>query len=82
MLIPDENRDRIDLYKTTTTDQAGRYTLRGVAPGDFKLFAWEALEPNGYFDPDIVRRHEATAKPIKVSEAAKLSSGLTVIPVE
>jgi hypothetical protein len=82
VLIPDANRDRVDLYKTVTTDQLGRFTLRGVAPGDFKLFAWESLEPNSYFDPDVVRRAEPSGKSVKVSESSKLSIGLAVIPAD
>jgi hypothetical protein len=80
VLIPDGNRDRIDLYKTATTDQVGHFTLRGVAPGDFKLFAWESLEPNAYFDPDVVRGAEPSAKAVRVNESSKLSVNLTVIP--
>lgn len=80
VLIPDNNRDRIDLYKTATTDQAGHFTLRGVAPGDFKLFAWEDLEAFMYFDPDVVRRAEPSSKAVHVSESSKLSVDVQVVP--
>jgi hypothetical protein len=80
ILIPDTNRDRIDLYKTATTDQNGRFTLRGIPPGDYKLFAWEDLEPNGYFDPDLVRRSEAAGKAVRVAESSKQSVNVQVIP--
>lgn len=72
VLIPEGNRSRTELYRTATTDQTGRFTMRGVTPGDYKLFAWEALENNGYFDPDVMRRSEALGKPVRVAESSRL----------
>ena len=80
VLVPDANRDRVELYKTATTDQAGRFTLRSIAPGDYKLFAWEDLEPSGYFDPDFLRRSEMSGKAVHVSESSKLSVNTQVSP--
>ena len=72
VLVPD-SRGRTDLYKTATTDQSGRFVIRGVTPGDYKLFAWEALETYGYFDPDLLRRSETLGKPAHVAESSNLS---------
>jgi hypothetical protein len=80
VLIPDGNRSRTDLYKTATTDQAGRFTVRGVAPGDYKLFAWEALENNGYFDPEVMRRSETFGRPVRVAESSKQVVEGKIIP--
>jgi hypothetical protein len=44
-----------------------------VPPGDYKLFAWEALEPFGYFDPDLLNKSESQAKPLHVIESSKLN---------
>lgn len=81
VLVPDANRDRVELYKTATSDQSGRFTLRNIAPGDYKLFAWEDLEPSGYFDPDFLRRSEASGKAVQVGESSKLSVNTQVSPV-
>jgi hypothetical protein len=67
------------LYKTATTDQSGRFSMRGIAPGDYKLFAWEALENFGYFDPDVLRRSEALGKAVQLSEGSKLVAETRVI---
>jgi hypothetical protein len=79
VLIP-EVRSRTELYKTATTDQSGRFVLSGVTPGDYKLFAWEALENFGYFDPDVMRRSEALGKPVQVGESSKLAVEGKIIP--
>jgi hypothetical protein len=79
VLIPD-SRGRTELFKTATTDQTGRFVMRGVTPGGYKLFAWEALENYGYFDPDVLRRSENLGKAIQVAESAKLSVEGKIIP--
>ena len=79
VLIPERFRDRVDLYKTAASDQTGRFTLRGIAPGEYKLYAWETLENNAYFDPDLQRRAASSGKSVEVSESAKLSLSLQVI---
>jgi 5-hydroxyisourate hydrolase-like protein (transthyretin family) len=80
ILIPDQNRDRIDLIKTAVTDQSGKFTLRGVAPGNYKIFAWEAIEPNAYFDPQILRQYEDQGKPVLVTEGGKILADVKMIP--
>jgi hypothetical protein len=79
VLIPDA-RQRTELYKTATTDQTGRFVMRGLTPGDYKLFAWEALENYGYFDPDVMRRAESLGKPVRVGESSTLTVEGKVIP--
>ena len=79
VLIPDA-RQRTELYKTATTDQTGHFVMRGLAPGDYKLFAWDALENYGYFDPDVMRRAEALGKPVHVGESSKLTIEGRIIP--
>lgn len=54
VLIPDHNRDRFDLYEFATSDPGGQFTIRGITPGVYKVFAWEALEENAYFDSDVM----------------------------
>ena len=71
VLIPDL-RGRADLYRTATTDQTGRFSIRGVTPGEYKLFAWEALETFGYFDPDVLRRSDSLGKAVQMTEGAML----------
>jgi hypothetical protein len=80
VLIPDKYRDRTELYKATTTDQTGHFTMRAIAPGDYKLFAWEALESFAYFDPDLIKQVEAQGKVVHVPESSKLQVDVRVIP--
>lgn len=79
VLVP-ENRIRTELFKTVTTDQTGKFTMRGVAPGDYKLFSWEALENFAYYDPDLLRRSESLGTPVRVGESSKIAVEGKIIP--
>jgi len=80
VLVPDTHRGRPDLYKTTSTDQTGSFSLRDIPPGDYKVFAWEAIESFAYFDPDLIRRFESKGKAIHISESSRQSVEVEVIP--
>src|SRR5439155_2068567 len=80
VLIPAEQRDRSDLYRTASTDDSGRFALTDVAPGDYKLFAWEALDPYAYFDPKILEPFEQQGKPVHVAESTTANVEVEIIP--
>jgi hypothetical protein len=46
-----------DRYLTATTDSNGRFVLTGVPPTmEYKLFAFEDLDTNLIYDPDLIGR--------------------------
>ncbi len=72
--------DRRDLFKTTNTDLNGRFTLVGIPPGDYKLFAWDEMDTFAFNDPEILRRYDAQAKAAKISESGRGDVEVRVIP--
>jgi hypothetical protein len=80
VLVPDQHRDRIDLYKVAKSDPSGHFMIPGIPPGDYKAFAWETLEDFAYFDPDLVKRSEPLAKPVRISESDKQTIDVKLIP--
>jgi 5-hydroxyisourate hydrolase-like protein (transthyretin family) len=80
VIVPDRFRNRQDLYKTATTNQDGQFNFRGVAPGDYRVFAWEDIEPFAYFDPDVLKAFEPQAKPVRVQESSKATVEVKLIP--
>jgi len=81
VLIPNQNRERTDLFKNASTDQLGRFNMRDVAPGAYKLFAWEALDGFEFFDPDFLLKYETLGKLVNVEESMKMTSELKIIPL-
>jgi len=66
--IPTARLYRTDMYKTTSTDTDGRFTIKGLPPGDYKIFALEGFEKDAWLDPDFFKPYENRGVPIKVGE--------------
>ena len=80
VLVPDHARHRIELFKFTMTDQNGRFAIRNLAPGDYHLYAWEAIDPYSWFDPEVTKRYEQVALPVHLTESVRQTLALQLIP--
>jgi Carboxypeptidase regulatory-like domain len=79
--VPDEpRRTQLRFYKEDHTDQYGRFTIKGIAPGRYKLFAWEDVEDGAYQDPEFIKRFEALGEAIAIRENSHESAQLKLIP--
>jgi hypothetical protein len=85
VLIPEVPRRSFkEYYKTATTDQNGKFSIKGIAPGDYKLFSWESVEGNewsdaDWFDAAWLKQFEPKGQSIHVGEAETKSVDLTLI---
>jgi 5-hydroxyisourate hydrolase-like protein (transthyretin family) len=79
MLIPDR-RDQKRLFKSAVTDSDGRFVFPSLAPGDYKVFSWEALEQGAYFDKDVLSRYETQGRSVRIQESSKETVDLKIIP--
>jgi hypothetical protein len=70
---------RADLYRTTQADAQGHYQFQDVAPGDYKLFAWEEIEPGAWLDRDFMRTYDDRGKPVRIGEGNQQTVDATVI---
>ncbi len=81
VLIPEANRrSNARLYKTSNTNQNGRFWLQGIVPGDYKLFAWEDVDYGAYQNPDFLRPYEDRGQSVRVEEGSRLNVQLELIP--
>ena len=81
VLVPTPRlRWRFDLFRTATTDGTGRLSLSGIPPGDYSLFAWEALQSFAYFDDDVLRQSETAATSVRIVESSTATVQVTLIP--
>ena len=72
VLIPDSpRRQRFDLYRAAGSDASGRVHLDSIAPGDYRLFAWDDVPADAWQDPDFIRQYEDRGKPVRISKGAK-----------
>jgi hypothetical protein len=81
VLVPETQRRRNRaLYVVSTSDASGRFTLRGVAPGEYKIFAWESIPAFAHLNAAFLAKHEERGKPVHVGQGGTVSAELTVIP--
>jgi Carboxypeptidase regulatory-like domain len=73
-------RAHIGLYRKTVTDQAGRFILRGFAPGSYMVFAWENVDGESYYNPEFLKSYEPQGSALRVTEGEHKTLQLTVIP--
>jgi len=82
-LLPDPlKEERNDLYRTTTSDQTGQFTMQNIAPGDYKLYAWGDIEPGSYMDPELLKLNESKAEKVTIKANSQQNVTLTQIPAD
>ncbi len=79
VLIPDDSA-RTDLYEVASADQYGRFSMRGIAPGNYRVFAWEDAPSGAYRDLEFVRRYEDWGERIRVEQADQAEAQPRLIP--
>ncbi len=80
VMVPDEaHRDQSRLYQKTATDQYGHYLLRGIAPGDYKIFCWDEVEDGAWEDPEFLKTYEDRGQKISVQEADAKTADVVAI---
>jgi hypothetical protein len=78
--VPEEvKRTNLRLFRAQTTDPYGKFQLRGLAPGAYKLFSWTRIENNAWEDGDFLKPFEEKGQAIELSEGDAKTAILTVI---
>jgi protocatechuate 3,4-dioxygenase beta subunit len=81
VLVPDAaRRARGDLYKNASTDESGRFHLTGIAPGSYKLFAWERVEEGAWQDPQYIKLFEERGTSVQVRDNQQATIETKLIP--
>ncbi len=80
VLVPDPpRRQRFDLYYALGSDQSGRTHFDIVAPGDYKIFAWDDVPADAWQDPDFIRSYEDRGRSVHITEGAQSTIDLRVL---
>ncbi len=65
---------RVDLFEEGQSDQYGRFSMEGISPGAYKLYAWEDVEPGMWWDPDFLKKYESKAVAVTIAPGEKAQS--------
>jgi hypothetical protein len=67
VLVPESTRRyRREQFRVAASGEDGVAIIRGILPGNYKLFAWEELEPNAYLNLDYLHAYEDLGVPVKI----------------
>jgi len=73
---------RFDLFKDATTDQHGQFRLKGVAPGEYRIYAWDDVESGAWLDAAFLRNLEGKSETVTVEPKGRQKIELKVIAAE
>jgi hypothetical protein len=83
VLVPErKKREKSREFRNVTTDQHGRYVIKTIEPGEYKLFAWEDIEPGEYMDPEVLKPVEERGHPVSIHEGSHETADLRLIPAK
>ncbi len=83
ILAPEtESRLRLDLYRHAVAGEDGAFLLRGIAPGEYKLFAWDGIEPNAELNAEYLRGYEPLGTTVHITTGENPPLPLRVIEAD
>jgi len=77
---PDSRRQNRALYQSATADAAGHFKLGNIAPGTYKLFAWQTVPAGAYFNTTFMTPYENRGRTITVVQDSSTNVEIPVIP--
>jgi len=82
VLVPaaQELRGAHQFYRVTNTNERGLFTLKGVRPGSYKLFAFQEVAPFEWLDPEQLKSVEEMGSAVTVSEGESAIHDAVAIP--
>ena len=81
VLVPDAaRRHRPDQYRVSSSGPDGQFSLGGIPPGDYKVFAWDSVETNAWVNADFMSNYEEFGAAVSFGANAKTSAQIRVIP--
>jgi hypothetical protein len=80
--VPEEKYRKLpDRFGVGSSDQQGHFTVRGLTPGSYVLYAWQELEDGIWRDADFLKSQQANGTAVKVEEGSDQKIEVKLSPV-
>ena len=81
-LVPEGDRaGRVELSRFAFSNEKGEFKITELPPGEYKIFAWEEIQPGALQDPEFRKPFEKRGVALKIPSNGHASADLTVISV-
>ena len=81
LMPPVNRRQNFALIRAATTNAHGAFTMNGLPPGPYKLFAWESIPTGAYQNADFMKTYEERGVSVLVQEGATIAQAVPLIAV-
>ena len=72
-------RQQTALYQTAQTNAEGHFTFSGIAPGSYKVFAWEDIETFAWLDAEFMKAYESSGTDVLIREGDRENIDVSAI---
>jgi len=72
LVPPASHRQNALMYKTAQTDEKGNFSMKGVAPGEYTIFAWESVPPTAWMNSEFLSKYQAHGHPLAVTSGTRI----------
>ena len=79
ILLPDPLPETIPFSMDIEADASGAFHVRGIPPGNYKIYVWDGVEREQYFDRDRLRQSHAMATSVHVDKGASTTVTVPII---
>ena len=80
VLIPDPaRRHRPDQYRVATSANDGTFSVGGIPPGQYKVFAWDSIEANAWLNSDFMLNYEDFGAAVTVGPSEKITAQIRLM---
>ena len=81
VLVPQfSRRENVMFYDRTRSDDKGQFTFQGIAPGEYKVFAFEQLPDTAERNPAFMARYETLGQTVDVNSSATAEIRIRLLP--
>jgi carboxypeptidase family protein len=67
-------------YRVSSSDEDGKFVLRGIAPGDYLLFAWDDVEDRAWLNSEFMASYQDVGTAVTIVPNARGNIQLNLIP--
>ena len=82
LVPPQSQRQNPVRFRQATTDDQGTFTIRGVAPGPYTIFAWENIYNQAWLNARYLDHYLMQGRPITIGNSPPAEIQIEAIPTE